>query len=84
LRSRRKTTSITSRHKPTGVTIVTTIFILNETVTFFNRRSHHAKAVEIGEYLLASPSVELYAIDDELFQDDWAFFQRYDDKRFSL
>jgi hypothetical protein len=37
-------------------------------VTFFNRRHHHAKAVEIGEYLLASSSVELYVVDDDLFQ----------------
>jgi predicted nucleic acid-binding protein len=69
------------RHRPQ---LVTTVFILTETVTFFNRRHHHAKAVEIGEYLLASPSVDLYHIDDDLFQEGWRLFQRYDDKRFSL
>lgn len=69
------------RHRPS---LVTTLFILSETVTFFNRRHHHAKAVEIGEYLLASPSVEWVTIDDELFEAGWRLFQRYDDKRFSL
>ena len=64
--------------------LVTTAFILTETVTFFNRRHHHAKAVEIGEYLQASPSVELVPIDDELFQAGWRLFQRHEDKRFSL
>lgn len=54
-----------------------------EKVTFLNRH-HHAKAVEIGEYLLTSPSVEIHDLDDEVFQDGWALFQQYDDKRFSL
>jgi hypothetical protein len=47
--------------------LVTTAFILAETVTFFNRRNHHAKAVEIATYVQASPSVKLVTIDDELF-----------------
>lgn len=68
-------------HRPQ---LVTTAFILAETVTFFNRRHRHAKAVEIGTYLQTSPSVEFVTINDELFQVGWELFQRYSDKRFSL
>ena len=64
--------------------LVTTSFILDEVATFFNSRSHHAKAVEIGRYLLRSPSVLFQHVDDSLFQEGWRLFQRYDDKRFSL
>ena len=33
--------------------LVTTSYVIDETVTFFNSRNLHAKAVEIGERLLA-------------------------------
>lgn len=64
--------------------LVTTSFVLDEVVTFFNRRGRHAKAVEIGERLLGSPSVQLVHVDEDLFQAAWAYFGRRVDKRFSL
>lgn len=64
--------------------IVTTSFVFDEVATFFNSRGRHAKAVEIGERLLASPSVQLVHVDEDLFQAAWAYFGRRPDKRFSL
>lgn len=52
--------------------------------TFFNSRARHAKAVEVGERLLASPSVRLVHVDEDLFGAAWTYFRRRDDKRFSL
>jgi predicted nucleic acid-binding protein len=64
--------------------LVTTSFVLDEVATFFNSRGRHAKAVEIGERLLESPSVQLVHVDEDLFAAAWSYFRRRGDKRFSL
>jgi hypothetical protein len=33
---------------------------------------------------LNSPSVQLIRVDEALFQEGWAYFQRHQDKRYSL
>jgi len=64
--------------------LVTTSYVFDEVVTFFNNRGHHAKAVETGRYLLDSPSLQVVHVDQELLQDGWRIFVRNDDKRYSL
>ena len=64
--------------------LVTTSYILDEVVTFFNSRGYHAKAIQVGRSLLHSPSIQLVHIDEALFFEGWAYFQRHDDKRYSL
>ena len=64
--------------------LVTTSYILDETVTFFNSRGFHSKAVEIGQCLLASPGIQLIHVDESLFQAGWRWFIQHDDKRYSL
>jgi len=64
--------------------LVTTSFVLDEVATFFNSRGRHAKAIEIGERLLESPSVQLIHVDEDLFAAAWSYFCRRGDKRFSL
>lgn len=64
--------------------LVTTSYILNETVTYFNSRSHHAKAVEVGNMLLKSSSVQLVQVDESLFLEGWRYFQKHQDKTYSL
>jgi uncharacterized protein len=64
--------------------IVTTTYVFDEVVTYFNSRGHHAKAVQVGHNLLRSPSVEMVHVDMALFHEGWVYFQRYHDKQFSL
>ncbi len=64
--------------------IVTTTYIFDEVLTFFSSRKRHAKAVEIGNNLLESNLIELIQVDEELFQNGWKFFQKHQDKTFSL
>lgn len=64
--------------------IVTTSYIFDETVTYLNSRNHHEKAVEVGENLLLSPTIELVHINENLFFEGWAMLQKYEDKRYSL
>jgi uncharacterized protein len=63
---------------------VTTSYVFNEIVTFFNSRGHHAKAVEIGQRLLSSPSSRLVHVEADLFQAGWNYFQKHKDKEYSL
>ena len=64
--------------------MVTTSYVVDEVVTFFNHRGFHAKAVRVGNSLLRSPSVHLVHVDEALFFEGWAEFQKYYDKNFSL
>lgn len=64
--------------------LLTTSYVFDEVVTYFNSRHHHAKAVQVGSSLLTSPSVELLQVDEPLFQTAWSYFQQHDDKDYSL
>ena len=65
-------------------TLVTTSFIFGEVVTFFNNRHRHDKAVEVGNKLMSSGSVELVHVDEELFFLAWSYFAKHGDKSYSL
>jgi uncharacterized protein len=64
--------------------LVTTSYVFDEVVTLFNSRAHHAKAVQVGNNLLRSPSVQLIHVDEGLFYEAWAYFQQHRDKDYSL
>jgi predicted nucleic acid-binding protein len=64
--------------------LITTSYVFDETVTYLNSRGRHTKAIEIGEKLLLSPSVEIVHVDENLFYEGWDYFQKYEDKSFSL
>ena len=64
--------------------LITTTYVFDETVTFFNSRRLHAKAAEVGERLLASSLVTVVHVDEGLFKDAWRYFLRHADKRYSL
>jgi len=64
--------------------LVTTSYVFDEVMTFFNSRGFHAKAVEVGNNLLNSPSVRLIHVDEALFLEGWDYFQKHQDKQYSL
>lgn len=63
---------------------VTTSYVFDELVTYFNSRGYHEKAVQIGNDLLISPSVESIHVDQSLFLEGWEYFQQHQDKDYSL
>lgn len=63
---------------------VTTSYVFDELVTYFNSRGYHEKAVQIGNDLLVSPSVEFIHVDQSLFREGWEYFQQHQDKDYSL
>jgi predicted nucleic acid-binding protein len=64
--------------------LVTTSYIFDEVVTFFNSRSRHTKAVEVGNRLLRSSLIHLVQVDEILFYTGWDYFQQHQDKQYSL
>jgi uncharacterized protein len=64
--------------------LVTTSFVIDEVATYFNSRGHHRKAIDIGRYLMTSPSVKLIYVDAAIFQESWRWLERHKDKRYSL
>ncbi|RMF83141.1 MAG: PIN domain-containing protein [Nitrospinota bacterium] len=64
--------------------LVTTSYVFDEVVTFFNSRGYHAKAVQVGSSLLHSPSTQLIHVDEALFYEGWAYFLRHHDKDYSF
>ena len=63
---------------------VTTTYVFDEIVTYLNSRGFHGKAVQIGNSLIKSPSVELVGVDEVLFFRGWELFQERQDKKYSL
>jgi predicted nucleic acid-binding protein len=68
----------------THPSFMTTSYVFDEVVTFFNSRGYHTKAIQVGNTLLRSPSVQLLHVDESLFHEGWAYFQKHQDKDYSL
>ena len=64
--------------------LVTTSYVFDEILTFFNSRNRHAKVVEVGKNLPTSQAIEFVHIKEQIFYDGWEYFQKYADKRYSL
>ena len=65
-------------------TLLTTSFVIDEVVTFFATRGMHRKAVQIGEWLLSSPALDVVWVTEELIRDGFEYLKRRTDKRYSL
>jgi len=78
-----------SRHwsalaKSSSHSFVTSSYVFVEVVTLLNNRRLHSKAVELGKNLLTSRLFNLVHVDEELFDEAWALFQKHKDKKYSL
>lgn len=73
-----------SLQQGSGLQLVSTTYVFDETITYLNSRGLHASAVKVGKRLLASPSVELVHVGEDLFRKAFDLLERRPDKRYSL
>jgi uncharacterized protein len=64
--------------------LVLTSYIFDEVVTFLNSRGRHAKAVQLGQMLLESPTIHFTHVDEATFHEGWDLFRIHRDKDYSL
>lgn len=67
-----------------AISFVTTSYVFDEVVTFFNSKHQHSKAVSVGSNLLSAPRIQLIHVDEDLFDEGWEYFKQHQDKTFSL
>ena len=70
--------------KKSPLQLVTTSYVFDEVVTFFNCRGYYIKVMETGNRLLHSLSINMIHIDEALFYEGWLYFQQNQDKDYSL
>jgi len=64
--------------------IITSDYIIDETLTRIRYSVGHTEAIEWGKDILASKVVEKIEVGVELFGHAWELFQTYDDKKLSF
>jgi predicted nucleic acid-binding protein len=64
--------------------LVTTNFVLDETVTLVRARLGHAPAVQVGDTLRNPSVVELVRVTSEDEENAWRLFMKYHDQDFSF
>src|SRR6266446_982613 len=64
--------------------LITTSYVFDEVVTFFNSRGYHRKATQVGDTLLRSPSLRIVHVEPAMFHDAWAYFLQHPDKTYSF
>lgn len=66
------------------LSLVTTDYIFDETVTFLRMRYGVETAVQCGNYLLTSPLITLVEVSAEMRQQAWDMFGAYTDKTWAF
>ena len=64
--------------------LVTTNYILDETITLTLIRSGYRQALILGELLWQAQLADIVRVTEEDERKAWALFKQYDDKRFSF
>jgi predicted nucleic acid-binding protein len=64
--------------------LITTSYVFDEVVTFFNSRGRHTKAIDLGTRLLDSSLLQLVHVEEDLFKAGWDYLRKRADKRYSL
>ena len=67
-----------------GHRLVTTDYILDETITHLVATINHNKAESFAVWVLAQKRIQIVHVDEELWDEALALFRRYDDKEFSF
>jgi len=64
--------------------LITSDYVLDESLTLLRFRAGHKEAVDLGKWVLQSLLVKVINVDEKTWQAAWEMFVRYDDKAFSF
>jgi predicted nucleic acid-binding protein len=64
--------------------LITSDYVLDESLTLLRFRAGHKEAVDLGRWMLQSPLVKVINVDEKIWQSAWEMFGRYGDKGFSF
>jgi uncharacterized protein len=64
--------------------LLTTDYIVDETLTLLRARGERRKAMEIGEEFFAGTLAKIHRLDDDDLRAAWQVFRDYDDKDWSF
>jgi predicted nucleic acid-binding protein len=64
--------------------LVTTNFILAETLSLVTKRIGKTKGIEVGEKVISSGIIRLIYLEEALQREAWQFYKKYRDKDFDF
>ena len=80
----KKAVFIFEKIRNSKVTIYTSDYIIDETITTILARGNHRQSVLAGEALFTSKIIKIIHVSTDYFQSTWEFYQKYKDKLFSF
>jgi predicted nucleic acid-binding protein len=73
-----------SQLRRSRLSLYTTDYVLDESITLARRRAGYAVALALGQALLSSQLLHLIEVTAPVRRDAWRLFQKYDDKVLSF
>ena len=68
----------------TTLKLVTSNFVIDETITLFRMKLGHNAAVKFGRHLRESKVVKVFYVNERIEERAWNIFEKYSDKDFSF
>jgi predicted nucleic acid-binding protein len=67
-----------------SISLITTDYIIDETLTLVRARSYAARAIQLGELLFSGQVADIYYLTEEDILASWEVFRSYQDKEWSF
>ena len=83
-KNHKKASAIFEELRQSKVSIYTSDYVIDETITTILARGNHKQSVFAGEALLSSKIIKIIQVSPDYFQSAWALYQKYRDKQFSF
>ena len=83
-RDHKRAAAIFEELKQSKVSIYTSDYVIDETITTILTRGNHKQSVFAGKALLTSKIIKIVHVSPDYFQSAWELYQKYKDKQFSF
>ncbi len=67
-----------------GMKVVTSDYVLDETVTMLTKKLGARQSIEIGDSLILSDIIKIIFINPDCFHSAWQYYHKFKDKKFSF